>query len=93
MLSKAYFNKNQPKNYKFYLYPDYLLEEYDTVHSLIDTVPFNCLQSLHQFIERHDIFLPSVLPKGEIETNYKLDIKNAIFNGPFLAYNQSIVAQ
>jgi hypothetical protein len=61
--------------------------------SLLDTLPRNHINLLNQYLELHDIILPSVFPAGYIHNKEFLDLDDCVFFGPYSLKNRFQVEQ
>ena len=85
IIRKAYQNKNQNQGDKNeYQNTDLVYKSFDTEHSLLNTLPRNCIKLLNQFVKLHDIVLPSVFPSGYIYNKEFFDFENCVFSGPYI---------
>ena len=87
MLRIAYYNKNQKegdKN-KFTGTGSYTYKPFESFDALRTTFPSaTILKTLNLFLEKHNVFLPSVIPDDLDPDTYSLDIKSAVLHGPFI---------
>ena len=49
----------------------------------MDTFPRRTIKTLNEFISKHKIFLPVIIPDGEDKDDYSFDWNSADFHGPF----------
>ena len=64
-------------------YTGYNLKTFPTQQSLLDTLPKRAIKVLNQWLEKHAILLPSVVPPKSTNIDYSFDINGSTFHGPF----------
>ena len=66
-----------------------VFKKFNTEQELIETLPRDMIKLLNQFTEKHDIFLPSVIPAGYDHVDGIFDLGSCVFRGPFKGDNYS----
>jgi hypothetical protein len=87
MLRIAYYNKYQKEGdeNKFTETGSYTYKHFESFDALRATfASATILKTLNLFLEKHNVFHPSVIPDDLDPDTYSLDIKSAVLHGPFI---------
>ena len=68
-------------------------KQFESVQTLIQTVPKKPIKTLNEFKAKHDLILPSVLPENCDHSTYSFDWNSAVFNGPFVTGTELLLEQ
>ena len=92
MILSAHNNKNQNQQDKYKLGSNNgSYKQFESLQALNQTLPKTQIKTLNEFIAKHEIILPSVLP--EHYSHSYLDLSSATFNGPFVRGAYLIIEQ
>lgn len=83
MIEKAFQNKNQKQGEKAYYDTGYIYQRFNIKKRRFGTHSHLDFNLMNQFVELHDIVLPSVFPTGYIHNKKFFDLENCIFYGPY----------
>ena len=85
MVRRAFQNKNQAQGSTAKFRNDcFVYKTFESEQALVDTLPKRAIDLVNQFVEKHPILLPSVIPSQHDNTNYYFDISDTIFHGPYV---------
>ena len=78
ILKKAFQNTDMKQGDKgtFGNTTSWTYKKFDTLQSLLNTLPKISFKALHQFIDKHEIFLPKVCPPGFNQAKDSFDLND-----------------
>ena len=94
IVTKAFNNKTQIKGEKNkFGTPVGSYKPFDSLQTLVSTLPINLIKTFNECVARHQILLPSAYPANCDQSTYSFDWNSAVFNGPFFDGSELIIEQ
>ena len=94
MILSAYNNKDQKQGDENQLgYTGSSFKQFDSLQAMKETLPPSALRTFSEFIAKHQIISPSVLPAHIDHNTYSFDWNSDIFNGPFVYQEYLFIEQ
>ena len=66
---------------------------YDDLQELLDTLPTTAIETLNEFLQRHQVFQTEFFGGNNDPLGYIFDMKGASFDGPFVYYDGRLCIQ